>query len=553
MTNNEKQADEILVLQSIFDQKFRLMNENQYEILIEFDLSTSFTIRLDDKISTIQYLPPLSLIINYHDEYPSDDPPSFILSCFYFSKIDLEKLCQKIDNFSFIPGEVCVYDWIELIKQEITNEFIIRTSFEEQQNDPRALNGYTIENTKKIFQYLIDYNQKHQEDVFRNRFQSCSICTDIIPGVDCIRLHRCGHFYCRTCLNHYIRMTLENGKFGENLLCPQDHCKQALLPTEIKQTIQNEKLYERYERLTLQHGLESMKDIVWCPRCQSPVISGPEDDNLAICDQCHYTFCKKCYETYHFQKICPKDYLIEQMKLLKQKELERLQKEREVVLAQFNKTKEQKKTLNEQRIATQRYRHIFIKLSEQNTLLQEILTAERINTDDIQFCPECHIPIEKNGGCSHMHCTRCNFDFTWQTTQERTKTFITPYLEHNDSTKIESMKEELNKVAYLVDTPIEEKPKQHEEIPSDQAHKQEQQENDNDLSILIDDESTIGSVILNRVTTCPNKACRKINVKITSDNWMICSACMKQFCFLCGSGVNGIKHFEKKCLRVTPI
>ncbi|CAF5074709.1 unnamed protein product, partial [Rotaria sp. Silwood1] len=175
--------------------------------------------------------------------------------------------------------------------------------------------------------------------------------------------------------------------------------------------------------------------------CQSPVISGPENDNLAICDQCHYTFCKKCYETYHFQIICPKYYVIEQMKLLKQKE---------IVLAQFNKTKGQKKSFNERRIATQRYRHIFIKLSEQSTLLQEILTAERINADHIQYCPECHVPIEKNGGCSHMHCARCNFDFTWQTIEEEpTQTVITPYLEHNDSTKIESMKEELNKVAYL--------------------------------------------------------------------------------------------------------
>ncbi|CAF2960837.1 unnamed protein product [Rotaria sp. Silwood2] len=137
------------------------------------------------------------------------------------------------------------------------------------------------------------------------------------------------------------------------------------------------------------------------------------------------------------------------MKLLKQKELELLKKEKKVALAQLNRTKEKKKTFNEQRINTQTYRHIFIKLSEQNTLLQEILAAERINTDDIQFCPECHIPIEKNGGCSHMHCTRCNFDFTWQTTQEPTQTVITPYLERNDSTEIESIKEELNKVAYL--------------------------------------------------------------------------------------------------------
>ncbi|CAF4182242.1 unnamed protein product, partial [Rotaria sp. Silwood2] len=433
--------------------------------------------------------------------------------------------------------EVCVYDWIEVIKQEITREFIIRTSFEEQQNDPRALNVYTIENAKKNFQYLIDYNQKRQEEVFRNRLESCSICTDIIPDVDCIRLHRCGHFYCRTCLNQYIRMTLENGKFGENLLFPQDHCKQALLSREIKQTIQNEKIYERYERLALQYGLESIKDIVWCPRCQPLVISSPEDGNLAICDQCRYTFY----------------YSIEQMKLLKQKELELLKKEKKVALAQLNRTKEKKKTFNEQRINTQTYRHIFIKLSEQNTLLQEILAAERINTDDIQFCPECHIPIEKNGGCSHMHCTRCNFDFTWQTTQEPTQTVITPYLERNDSTEIESIKEELNKVAYLFDTPMEEKIKQHEEISSDEAHEQEQQKNDDDLSILIDNESTIGSFILNRVTTCPNEAYRKINVKVTQDNWMLCSACMKQFCFLCGSGVNGINHFEKKCLRSSPV
>ncbi|CAF4795276.1 unnamed protein product, partial [Rotaria sp. Silwood2] len=48
-----------------------------------------------------------------------------------------------------------------------------------------------------------------------------------------------------------------------------------------------------------------------------------------------------------------------------------------------------------------------------------------------------------------MRCTRCNFDFTWQITQEPTQTVITPYLERNDSTEIESIKEELNKVAYL--------------------------------------------------------------------------------------------------------
>ncbi|CAF3373663.1 unnamed protein product [Rotaria socialis] len=449
MPNSEKQAEEILALESIFDHKFHLFNEHQYEILIEFDLPTTFTIRFNDKISLIQYLPPLFLIINYHDEYPSDEPPSFILSCFYFSKIDLIKLCQKIDEFSFIPGEVCVYDWIVLIKQEITNEFIIGTDFMEQENDPRALNGYIVENAEKIFQNLIEYNQRREDDLFRNQLQTCSICTDIIPGIDCIRLHRCGHFYCRSCLNNYIRITFENGKFGENLHCPENQCRQALLPTEVKQAIQNDELYERYERLTLQHGLESMEDIVWCPRCQSPVVSGPDSDNLAVCGLCRYTFCKKCKEIFHSQTMCSKDYLIEQMKLQREKERQRLKEERDAALAQINKTQTPKESLKQQQIAKQRYCQIVIKLSEQDSLLREILTAERINLQGIQYCSHCHVPIEKNGGCSHMHCTRCNNDFTWQLTQEPTASIIAPYLENEGHMEIESLKEEFNKAASL--------------------------------------------------------------------------------------------------------
>lgn len=280
MTNTEKQADEILALQSIFDQNFYLFNNHQYEILIEFDLPDSFTIQFNNKTSTVCHIPPLSLIINYHDEYPSQEPPSFIISCFYFSKTDLIKLCQKLDNYEFIPGEVCVYDWIVLIKQEIGNEFIIHTEFPELQNDPRALNGYTSDNAEQIFQSLIDYNKKREDESFRHQLQTCSICAEIVPGLNCIRLHRCGHFYCRSCLNVYIQMTLERGKFGDSLHCPQDDCKQALLPTEVKETLQDDELYERYERLTLKHGLEAMNDIVWCPRLEK--VNKFHEFNLAV-------------------------------------------------------------------------------------------------------------------------------------------------------------------------------------------------------------------------------------------------------------------------------
>lgn len=29
------------------------------------------------------------------------------------------------------------------------------------------------------------------------------------------------------------------------------------------------------------------------------------------------------------------------------------------------------------------------------------------------YCPKCQVPIEKNGGCPHMTCERCKFEFCW--------------------------------------------------------------------------------------------------------------------------------------------
>ena len=31
----------------------------------------------------------------------------------------------------------------------------------------------------------------------------------------------------------------------------------------------------------------------------------------------------------------------------------------------------------------------------------------------VKRCPACHYPIEKNGGCPHMTCSRCHKQFCW--------------------------------------------------------------------------------------------------------------------------------------------
>ena len=33
--------------------------------------------------------------------------------------------------------------------------------------------------------------------------------------------------------------------------------------------------------------------------------------------------------------------------------------------------------------------------------------------NDVRKCPACKIRIEKNGGCPHMQCFKCKYDFGW--------------------------------------------------------------------------------------------------------------------------------------------
>lgn len=50
-----------------------------------------------------------------------------------------------------------------------------------------------------------------------------------------------------------------------------------------------------------------------------------------------------------------------------------------------------------------------------NEIYKEIYTEK---------CPKCYIPISKNGGCMHMTCSTCKYEFCWMCKQ--------PNDNHND-------------------------------------------------------------------------------------------------------------------------
>ena len=144
--------------------------------------------------------------------------------------------------------------------------------------------------------------------------------------------------------------------------------------------------------------------------------------------------------------MCPGNFRTEQLKLQQEKERRRMERKRDEALAKLAKMKEERKFLEERALLKEKYRSIIIKLSEQDELLEEVLSAKRIDLLNTRRCPRCGVQIEKNGGCSHMHCSQCDCDFTWRRTEKPANPGAIALLDDND-TNLESAKKQLYEAA----------------------------------------------------------------------------------------------------------
>ena len=71
---------------------------------------------------------------------------------------------------------------------------------------------------------------------------------------------------------------------------------------QVKELVSGQ-LFDRYDRLLLQQTLDTMTDVIYCPRqsCQCPVVI---DETMGTCPSCDYVFCVFCKMAYHGISPC---------------------------------------------------------------------------------------------------------------------------------------------------------------------------------------------------------------------------------------------------------
>jgi len=176
------------------------------------------------------------------------------------------------------------------------------------------------------------------------------VCEICLEETKLIPLGRCHHAFCKNCLASWFR-TSSNGVTRPQ--CPRAGCNLPVSVYDINVVLGKAEA-DRVDQLLLQRCLAEMPDFQWCPHCSYGGIFARNCMN-AECTNCGYMFCTQCRLQAHPGISCGAKCL--------------------------------------QKIDNSR--------------------TQRWMTENTKPCPKCHVPIVKNGGCSHMKCSRCSYEFCW--------------------------------------------------------------------------------------------------------------------------------------------
>lgn len=225
----------------------------------------------------------------------------------------------------------------------------------------------------------------------------CSICLESVEPFQGYSLTTCNHSFCKPCLHHYVQTKLSD-KEVRQLTCPDTTCRVSLDPIDVRSCtleVGDASTWRSYQEIATESFLDTAvasKDASTrrCPtnHCNFTFqYEASEDDNqqgqLFICPECEEAYCLQCPVVQGKVGPAHDDTCYN-------------------VLEQVQKSEERQRKLEEWKRDN----------SQADSRFQELLRREGASGKTMP-CPNCKTPITKNGGCSHMHCTSCQKDFTW--------------------------------------------------------------------------------------------------------------------------------------------
>ncbi|KAK1826091.1 RWD domain-containing protein [Podospora conica] len=343
----------------------------------------------------VAHLPSLHLEISFGPEYPTNKPPRVTISA----------------NPPWLPRETLtkLEDDAPRLWEEMGRDMIGFTYIDHIQQSGDTVFGLVDDNgalevdpQHKIA--ILDHDIKAKHAAFERQTFECGVCLDPKKGAVCHKMNDCGHVFCVPCLQDFYNAAIQQGDLAA-VRCPAFGCAKEreklgnskrkkprtyINPSELLQIPLDVDVVRRYVSLKYKTELESDKNTIYCPRqwCNGAARSKkhkkpegfelvevsddegsdndaetkpykPVEDLLAICEDCHFAFCTRCFQSWHGEFV------------------------RCVPLSQKGEP-----------------------------TAEELASLNYINYHSTA-CPTCASRAQKTHGCNHMICYRCQTHFCY--------------------------------------------------------------------------------------------------------------------------------------------
>lgn len=182
--------------------------------------------------------------------------------------------------------------------------------------------------------------------------QECGICMERQQGHQFVRLH-CNHAqHCRTCLQQLINNAIREQN-TEQLCCPEPTCREPFTQRDLTNiTNNNQAQLTRLQEIRRQEILNRDPNFRNCPtaNCKHTYLFAAPTQQME-CPQCHAHYCADCLLNHDASTTCAQ--------------------------------------------------------------AKEAATEDWQRTHNVKQCPNCRFGVEKDGGCNHMTCRKCKYEFCW--------------------------------------------------------------------------------------------------------------------------------------------
>lgn len=299
------------------------------------------------------------------EEYFSDH--GFNLQPSKRAHVEIDSKVHGLKEFeNMVAAETNQLENVLAIARPIIKFLLMRSRW----NKDKVIESYVDDKTRFLIANGILIQGIEEEDLMEKEPQiqrkntfTCPICYNDEENQQVFSL-LCGHCYCLDCYSHYCQSKIQEGDI-KTLKCPAEKCTMYLLENNVK-TIVDSNTFQKYSEWYLRNFIDDIEYYKWCPtpdcntilECHIPSSIKSKYVPALTCNSCNSCFCFSCMNSDHTPLPC---YLLKQWN---------------------QKCKDDSETSN-------------------------WLSA---NTKD---CPKCQSSIEKNGGCNHMTCKRCTYQFCW--------------------------------------------------------------------------------------------------------------------------------------------